>query len=61
MLAQEMDVAKGQEKATGIGRTAPLSNASSKGFWKQVRDQSSIAQEKGWFWNHIREVYKLVW
>lgn len=29
MLAQEVDVAKGQEKATGTGRTAPLSNASS--------------------------------
>lgn len=32
MLAQEMDVDKGQEKATGTGRTGPLSNASAKGF-----------------------------
>lgn len=28
-----------------------------KGVWKQVRDQSSIGQEKGWFRNHVREVW----
>lgn len=32
-----------------------------KGVWKQVRDQSSVVQEKGWFWNNMREVYKLEW